>query len=309
MFGMEQKVQLLQATFGILESDLRNSQHKRFHRETREVRGALTEKLQCSEKSALHLPNEVRRSWPAQGQGPWAGGDEVWTQGTLDWLLQKGWALDFRLQGVESGVHTLQEAFASLAESLLSLISRSMRPAGLGPEVDRDSLASTVQSLGEAQLDALWQPGELKRNTRACAHTTQGGPGHLATKPRPTQQAVFTGRLQGLSEPGGVRLMTLRSAVDSLFVYLVKIERKEHTLESSKDLLDLRRNLDRLFLKVEKIYEKDLSELCGQERIYSLVFHDQKIVFPPTCAPSTSGPPGEQQLLGLQFHAWLTYSQ
>lgn len=48
-----------------------------------------------------------------------------------------------------------------------------------------------------------------------------------------------------------------RIVVDSLVVYLVKIEINENNLELVKGLLDdLRNDLDRLFVKVEKIYEK-----------------------------------------------------
>lgn len=47
-----------------------------------------------------------------------------------------------------------------------------------------------------------------------------------------------------------------RIVVDSLVVYLVKIEINENNLEFVKGLLDdLRSDLDRLFVKVEKIYE------------------------------------------------------
>ena len=52
-------------------------------------------------------------------------------------------------------------------------------------------------------------------------------------------------------------LKTLRTAVDSLVAYSVKIETNENNLESAKGLLeDLRNDLDRLFVKVEKIHEK-----------------------------------------------------
>lgn len=52
-------------------------------------------------------------------------------------------------------------------------------------------------------------------------------------------------------------LKMLRTAVDSLVAYSVKIETNENNLESAKGLLDdLRNDLDRLFLKVEKIHEK-----------------------------------------------------
>lgn len=48
-----------------------------------------------------------------------------------------------------------------------------------------------------------------------------------------------------------------RIVVDSLVVYFVKIEMNENNLELVKGLLDdLWNDLDRLFLKVEKIYEK-----------------------------------------------------
>lgn len=49
----------------------------------------------------------------------------------------------------------------------------------------------------------------------------------------------------------------LRTAVDSLVAYSVKIEDNELNVRSAKGLLDdLRRDVDRLFVLVEKIYEK-----------------------------------------------------
>ncbi|KYO36428.1 cytoskeleton-associated protein 4 [Alligator mississippiensis] len=52
-------------------------------------------------------------------------------------------------------------------------------------------------------------------------------------------------------------LKMVRTAVDSLVAYSVKIETNENTLESMKTTIDdLRNDLERLFVKVEKIHEK-----------------------------------------------------
>lgn len=52
-------------------------------------------------------------------------------------------------------------------------------------------------------------------------------------------------------------LKMIRTAVDSLVAYSVKIENNENNLESVKSSIDdLRNDLERLFVKVEKIHEK-----------------------------------------------------
>lgn len=246
----------------------------------------LAEKLQRSEEASSDLPGEVRRLQEElrqlRAEAPRlereAGSGHA---DALDALLQKGQALDSRLQGVESGVHALQEAAARQAESLRSLESRNQeheeslaalhgRLQGSGSEADRDGLASTVQSLGEAQLALYGDVEELKRSVGEL-------PGAVESLQRVREQVHSLLRedpaarpppdlLDRLSSLDTLKasvsrvesdLKMLRTAVDSLVAYSVKIERNENDLESTKGLLDdLRSDLDRLFVKVEKIYEK-----------------------------------------------------
>ncbi|EHB16321.1 Cytoskeleton-associated protein 4 [Heterocephalus glaber] len=248
---------------------------------------ALTEKLQHSEEASSHLPEEVRglqeevRQLRVQAPRP-EGDAGSGHADALDALLQKGRALDSRLQGVESGMNALQEASARQAESLQSLLSRGQEHEerlavlhghlqGLGPKADRDGLASTVQSLGEAQLALYGDVEELKRSMGelpGAVESLQRVREQVTTllQEDPAARPLTPDLLDKLSSLDSLRssvsqaeldLKMLRTAVDSLVAYSVKIERNENNLESTSALLQgLREDLDRLFVEVEKIYER-----------------------------------------------------
>ncbi|XP_004623986.1 cytoskeleton-associated protein 4, partial [Octodon degus] len=248
---------------------------------------ALTEKLQRSEEATTHLPDEVRRLQEELSQlraeTLRLGGDsDSGHSDSLNALLQSGQALDSRLQGVESGVQALREASAHQAESLQSLVSSSQdheerlatlhgRLQSLGPEVDRDGLASTVQSLGEAQLALYGDVEELKRSMGELPGTVESlqrvrEQVHSLLREDPAAQPPASDLLDRLSSLDNLKssvsqvesdLKMLRTAVDSLVTYSVKIESNERDLKGAYANLDgLRKDLDRLFVEVERIYEK-----------------------------------------------------
>ncbi|KAM6153100.1 cytoskeleton-associated protein 4 [Erethizon dorsatum] len=248
---------------------------------------ALTEKLQRSEEAASHLPDEVRRLQQELSQFRaealrLEGDSGSGHADALDTLLQKGQALNSRLQGVESGVQALQEASARQAESLQSLLSSSQeheerlavlhgRLQGLEPEVDRDGLASTVQSLGEAQLALYGDVEELKRSVGELPSTVESlqrvrEQVHTLLREDPAARPPTADLLDRLSSLDNLKssvsqvesdLKMLRTAVDSLVTYSVKIESNERDLKGAYANLDvLRKDLDRLFVEVERIYEK-----------------------------------------------------
>ncbi|XP_008591003.1 PREDICTED: cytoskeleton-associated protein 4 [Galeopterus variegatus] len=251
---------------------------------------ALTEKLLQAEESTSRLPGEISRLEDELRQlkadSHRLGEDGVFKHSTaLEALQEKSQGLDSRLQNVEDGVHFVQEASARQTESLESLLSKSQeyeqrlaalqgRLESLGSplEADKDGLASTVQSLGEAQLALYSDVEELKRSMGELPSTVESlqkvqeqvrtllsqDQAHAPHLPQD-----FLDRLSSLdnlkSSVSQVEsdLKMLRTAVDSLVAYSVKIETNENNLESAKGLLDdLRNDLDRLFVKVEKIHEK-----------------------------------------------------
>lgn len=252
---------------------------------------ALTEKVLQSEEATSRLPEEVRRlaeelrQLKAQSLQPEEDG-VFKNSDALDALQRKSQGLDARLQTVEDGVQTVQMASARQSESLESLLAKSeeceqrlaalqQRLDGLdsSEEADRGGLASTVRSLGEAQLSLYSDVEELKRSVgelpsavdtlqkvQEQVHTLLGQDQAQAARLPPED---FLDRLSSLdhlkSSVSQVEadLKMLRTAVDSLVAYSVKIETNENNLESAKGLLDdLRNDLDRLFVQVEKIHEK-----------------------------------------------------
>lgn len=252
---------------------------------------ALTEKLLRSEESASRLPEDIRRleeelsQLKANSRRPEEDGVFKHSD-ALEALQKTSEGLDSRLRHVEDGVHSVQEASERQTESLESLSSTSQeheqrlaalqgRLEGLASssEADKDGLASTVRSLGEAQLALYGDVEELKRSVgelpstveslqkvQEQVHTLLGQDPAQASRLPPQDLLDRLSSLDNLkSSVSQVEsdLKMLRTAVDSLVAYSVKIETNENNLESAKGLLDdLRNDLDRLFVKVEKIHEK-----------------------------------------------------
>lgn len=250
---------------------------------------ALTEKVLQSEESASRLPEEIRRlqeelrHLKAQALRPEEDG-AFKNSDAVEVLRKESQGLDSRLHAVEDGVQAAQAASARQSESLEALLAKSeeceQRLAALQERLealsssseDKGGLASTVRSLGEAQLSLYSDVEELKRSVGELPSTvdelqkvqeqvhTLLGQDHAQAARLPQD---FLDRLSSLdhlkSSVSQVEsdLKMLRTAVDSFVAYSVKIETNENNLESAKGLLDdLRNDLDRLFVKVEKIHEK-----------------------------------------------------
>lgn len=247
---------------------------------------ALTEKILQSEESTSRLPEAIRtleeelRQLKAETLRP---EDRVFRNSdALEALQEKNQGLDSRLQTVEDGVRAAQTASARQSEDLEALLVRSEeqgqrlaalqeRVAGLGSsEADQRGLASTVRSLGEAQLSLYGDVEELKRSmgelpstvealqkVQEQVHTLLGQDPAWAPPQDVLDRLSSLDNLRSSVSQVESDLKMLRTAVDSLVAYSVKIEMNENNLESAKGLLDdLRNDLDRLFVKVEKIHEK-----------------------------------------------------
>ncbi|XP_052021200.1 cytoskeleton-associated protein 4 [Apodemus sylvaticus] len=247
---------------------------------------ALTEKLLQSEESSSRLPEDIRRlEAELQQLKAGTGGSEeaavLKDSKVLEDLQRQLEGLGARLQYVEDGVYSMQVASARHTESLESLLSKSQedeqRLAMLQGHLENpgssSELAGAVRSLGEAQLTLASDVEGLKQSLGELPGTVASLQEQVlsllsrdhaqaaATVGLPSQD--FLDRLSSLdnlkSSVSQVEsdLRMLRTAVDSLVAYSVKIETNENNLESAKGLLDdLRNDLDRLFVKVEKIHEK-----------------------------------------------------
>lgn len=297
----EKDVEALRSTLQTLESDvytevkelvsLKQEQQKFQEAANSEhlTLQALTEKVLQSEEATSRLPEEIRRlqeelrHLETEALRPEEGVYK--SSDALEALQAKSQGLDSRLQTVEDGVDAVQTASARHGESLEALLAKSEeqerrlaalqeRVAGLGPSGDdAGGLASTVRSLGEAQLSLYGDVEELKRSMGELPSTVEAlqkvqeqvhtllGQDPARAAPSPPQD--FLDRLSSLDNLRASvsqvesDLRMLRTAVDSLVAYSVKIETNENNLESAKGLLDdLRNDLDRLFVKVEKIHEK-----------------------------------------------------
>ncbi|XP_050995640.1 cytoskeleton-associated protein 4 [Acomys russatus] len=240
---------------------------------------ALTEKLLRSEESSSRLPEDIRKleeelqQLKAEARGP-EEGTVFKDSKALDELQRQVEGLGARLQYVEDGVYSMQVASARHTESLESLLSKSQeyeqRLAVLQEHLESpgstSDLASTVRSLGDAQLTLSSDLRELKQSVGELPNTVESLRGQvrsLLSQDRALPPQDFLDRLSSLdnlkSSVSQVEsdLKMLRTAVDSLVAYSVKIETNENNLESAKGLLDdLRSDLDRLFVKVEKIHER-----------------------------------------------------
>ncbi|XP_021030076.1 cytoskeleton-associated protein 4 [Mus caroli] len=244
---------------------------------------ALTEKLLQSEESSSRLPEDIRRlEEELQQLKVGAHGSEEGAvfkdSKALEELQRQIEGLGARLQYVEDGVYSMQVASARHTESLESLLSKSqeyeqrlaMLQEHVGNLGSSSDLASTVRSLGETQLALSSDLKELKQSLGELPGTVESLQEQVVSLLSQDQAQAsglppqdFLDRLSSLdnlkSSVSQVEsdLKMLRTAVDSLVAYSVKIETNENNLESAKGLLDdLRNDLDRLFLKVEKIHEK-----------------------------------------------------
>uniref|UniRef100_A0A8C9J769 Cytoskeleton associated protein 4 n=1 Tax=Panthera tigris altaica TaxID=74533 RepID=A0A8C9J769_PANTA len=210
---------------------------------------ALTEKVLQSEEATSRLPEEIRRlkeelrHLETEALRPEEGVYK--NSDALEALREKSQGLDSRLQTVEDGVDAVQTASARHSESLEAWLAKSEEQERRLLKRSMGELPSTVEALQKVQEQV---------------HTLLGrDPARAA--PSPPQD--FLDRLSSLDNlKASVSqvesdLRMLRTAVDSLVAYSVKIETNENNLESARGLLDdLRNDLDRLFVKVEKIHEK-----------------------------------------------------
>lgn len=287
------ELKALQQTLSTLETEV-NSQAKELVKLKQEQKGfweeaevqrlalrTLEEKLAEANQASDHFSAQLQRLEEELHQ---LRADVREPQSLEAWetLQKESRELDSRLQSMESGVQVAQAVAARQAQTLETLVSNSeeqkQRLADLqkhlenldsssDAEVEAGSLANTVQNLGEAQV-ALYSDveemkksmGELPSMVGTLQRMQEQMNTLLQTDPAPPQH--FLDRLASLDSLKDTisqvesDLKTLNTDVDSLVEYSEKIEINENKLDSVKDLVEnLRNDLDKLFLRVEKIHE------------------------------------------------------
>ncbi|XP_007430444.1 cytoskeleton-associated protein 4 [Python bivittatus] len=250
----------------------------------------LEEKVLKAEESLSHLPMELKRLSDDLVHIKSSVGIQdgyAFSKDDIESLQKSSEEFESRLRSIEENVQTLisqsaqniegTEPFIFKYDSKLAALEEGLGSVQGAIENDVRSLTDTVRSLGEAQLSIYSDVDELRRslsdlpnNADALDHI-QKQVLALLDQEKSSVNVGQSGDNQGeLSSVKGsideVRsslgqvesdIKMLRTAVDSLVAYSVKIETNENDVQTMKDSLDdIRNDLDRLFVKMENINEK-----------------------------------------------------
>ncbi|XP_038235398.1 cytoskeleton-associated protein 4 [Dermochelys coriacea] len=254
---------------------------------------AFQEKVLKAEESIMQLPDEIKRldeDLQLIKANLNKQEENVLSKNVLETLEKNREGFEFRFRDVEDNFQSLSSTDAQQTEKMESLLSKheayerklatleeaiaSLRSTSDG---DVRSITDTVRSLSESQLSLYNDVDELRRSVNDlpdsadALHNIQKQVSALVDQEKPQMgQAQSQDYLEKLSSVEGSvdtlrssvnqvesDLKMIRTAVDSLVAYSVKIETNENNVESVRSLVDdLRNDLDRLFMKVEKIHEK-----------------------------------------------------
>ncbi|XP_067392260.1 cytoskeleton-associated protein 4 [Emydura macquarii macquarii] len=254
---------------------------------------AFQEKVLKAEESIVQLPDEIKRLDEdlLQIKANLDKQEEnVFSKNVLETLEKNNEGFESRFRDVEDNLQSLNSVDAQQTEKMESLLSKheeyesklatleeTIASLHSTSDVDVRSITDTVRSLSEAQLSLYNDVDELRKSvsdlpdSADALHNIQKQVSALLDQEKPqTGQTQSQDYLEKLSSVEGSvdnlrssvnqvesDLKMIRTAVDSLVAYSVKIETNENNVESVKSLVDdLRNDLDRLFVKVEKIHEK-----------------------------------------------------
>ncbi|EPY74051.1 cytoskeleton-associated protein 4 isoform 2 [Camelus ferus] len=169
------------------------------------------------------------------------------------------------IEALRSTVQTMESDVYTEVKELVSLKQEQQRFKEAA-DSEHLTLQALTEKILQAEETASRLPEEIRRleeelrQLKAAALGPEEDGAFRASEAFETLQKESQGldlRLQSVEDGVESDLKMLRTAVDSLVAYSVKIETNENNLESAKGLLeDLRNDLDRLFVKVEKIQEK-----------------------------------------------------
>lgn len=251
---------------------------------------ALEEKVLKAEEAIAHLPDELQRLSEdllrIKTSANMQESDTV-PKGMLQTLQEDNERYDSRFRTIEEKLQALSlptaqhvemmDSLASKYESKLAALEEGLDSLRGSLESDARSLTDTVRSLSESQLSMYSDIDELRRsmsdlsNNADALDRIQNEVHALLDQEKPrvdvgqskdhleelSSLKGSVGELRSSVDQAESDLKMLRTAVDSLVAYSVKIETNENNVQSVKTTLDdLRNDLDRLFVKVEKIHEK-----------------------------------------------------
>ncbi|XP_015484843.1 cytoskeleton-associated protein 4 [Parus major] len=253
---------------------------------------ALQEKVLRAEGSIMQLPSDIKRLDEDLLQvkanlNKWE--DNELFRKALETFGKSNGGLESRLRHIEDSLESLASVAAQNSEKLDSFLSKeaeyenklkSLEQSittlqGLS-NTDVTSVTDALKNLGEAQTSLYNDMENLRRSISGLPSSgaLQDIQKQISTLldqgNHQAGQAHSQGYLEKFSSMEGSvdelrssvsqvdsDLKMIRTAVDSLVAYSVKIENNENNLESVKSSIDdLRNDLERLFVKVEKIHEK-----------------------------------------------------
>ncbi|XP_053927168.1 cytoskeleton-associated protein 4 [Cuculus canorus] len=253
---------------------------------------ALQEKVLRAEDSIMQLPSDVKRLSEDLLQvkadlNKWEE-NELFRK-ALETFGKNSEGLESRLRHIEDRLESLTFVASQNSEKLESFLSKEAEyknklstleqsiTAFQGiSDMDITSVTDILKNLRESQTSLYNEVENLKRSiddlpSSGPLQDVQNQINTLLDQGNhQTGQAHSQGYLEKLSSVEGSvdelrssvsqvdsDLKMIRTAVDSLVSYSVKIETNENNLESVKSSVDdLRNDLERLFVKVEKIHEK-----------------------------------------------------
>uniref|UniRef100_A0A8C8RT82 Cytoskeleton associated protein 4 n=1 Tax=Pelusios castaneus TaxID=367368 RepID=A0A8C8RT82_9SAUR len=254
---------------------------------------AFQEKVLKAEESIMHFPDEIKRLDEdlLQIKANLNKQEEnVLSKNVLETLDKNSEGFESRFRDVEDNLQSLNSVDTQQIEKMESLLSKheeyesklatleeAITSLHSTSDIDVRSITDTVRSLSETQLSLYNDVDDLRRSlsdlpdSADALQNIQKQVSALLDQEKPQmEQAQSRDYLEKLSSVEGSvdklrssvnqvesDLKMIRTAVDSLVAYSVKIETNENNLESVKSSVDdLRNDLDRLFVKVEKIHEK-----------------------------------------------------
>ncbi|NXY90562.1 CKAP4 protein, partial [Alcedo cyanopectus] len=253
---------------------------------------ALQEKVLRAEDSIMQLPSDIKRLSEDLLQvkanlNKWEE-NELFRK-ALETFGRNSEGLEPRLRHIEDSLESLTAAADQNSETFQSFLSKEaeyenkLRTLGQSitalqgiSDMDITSVTDVLKNLGESQNSLYNEVENLRRSisdlpsSGALQDVQKQISALLDQGNLQTGQAHSQGYLEKFSSVEGSvdelrssvsqvdsDLKMIRTAVDSLVSYSVKIENNENNLESVKSSIDdLRNDMERLFVKVEKIHEK-----------------------------------------------------
>ncbi|XP_029896994.1 cytoskeleton-associated protein 4 [Aquila chrysaetos chrysaetos] len=253
---------------------------------------ALQEKVLSAEDSIRQLPGDIKRLDEdllrvKADLNKWEE-NELFRK-ALETFGKNSEGLESRLRHIEDSLESLTSVAAQNSEKLqsflsketeyenkLSILEQSITALQGISDMDVTSVTDILKNLGESQTSLYNDVEDLRRSISdlPSAGALQDVQKQISTLLDQGNlqmgQAHSQGYLEKFSSVEGSvdelrssvsqvdsDLKMIRTAVDSLVSYSVKIENNENNLESVKSSIDdLRNDLERLFVKVEKIHEK-----------------------------------------------------